>query len=110
MYELPIEAVSMDYADDMESVVCRGLLKFGIKVNKEELIRALKYDRGQYYKGYKDCLKDRVKILEKQLDIAIKDLCYTAQGSDACNSLEDLYKGIKERIYMQAVEDLEGNG
>lgn len=107
MYELPIEVISIDYADDMEEAICRRLMRFGIKVNKEELIKAIKYDRDQYFKGYKDCLKERVKILEKQLDIAIKDLCFTAKGADACNSLDDLYEGIREKIEEQARKEVQ---
>lgn len=51
--------------------------------------------------------EERVKFLEKQLDIAIKDLCLTAKGADACNSLDVLYEGIKERIEEQARKEVQ---
>lgn len=51
--------------------------------------------------------EERVKFLEKQLDIAIKDLCLTAKGADACNSLDDLYEGIKEKIEEQARKEVQ---
>lgn len=51
--------------------------------------------------------EERVKFLEKQLDIAIKDLCLTAKGADACNSLDNLYEGIKERIEEQARKEVQ---
>lgn len=51
--------------------------------------------------------EERVKSLEKQLDIAIKDLCLTAKGADACNSLDDLYEGIKEKIEEQARKEVQ---
>lgn len=51
--------------------------------------------------------EERVKILEKQLDIAIKDLCFTAKGADACNSLDDLYEGIREKIEEQARKEVQ---
>ena len=50
--------------------------------------------------------EERVKFLEKQLDIAIKELCLTAKGADACNSLDNLYEGIKERIEEQARKEV----
>ena len=50
--------------------------------------------------------EERVKLLEKQLDIAIKHLCLTAKGSDACNSLDNLYEGIKEMIEEQARKEV----
>ena len=52
-------------------------------------------------------LEERVKFLEKQLDIAIKELCFTAKGADACNSLDNLYEGIKEWIEEQARKEVE---
>lgn len=51
--------------------------------------------------------EERVKFLEKQLDIAIKDLCLTAKGADACNSLDVLYEGIKEMIEEQARKEVQ---
>lgn len=51
--------------------------------------------------------EERVKFLEKQLDIAIKHLCLTAKGADACNSLDDLYEGIKEMIEEQARKEVQ---
>lgn len=51
--------------------------------------------------------EERVKFLEKQLDIAIKDLCLTAKGADACNSLDDLYEGIKEMIEEKARKEVQ---
>lgn len=63
MYESPIEIFSVtDYVDKInkqideqtEEAIWSAITKVGINVNKEELIRALKYDRHQYEKGYAD--------------------------------------------------------
>lgn len=63
MYESPIEMFSVtDYVDtirkqideQIEEAVWSEVTKVGVNVNKEELIRALKYDRNQYEKGYAD--------------------------------------------------------
>ena len=51
--------------------------------------------------------EERVKFLEKQLDIAIKELCIDAKGADACNSLDVLYEGIRERIMEQARKEVQ---
>lgn len=51
--------------------------------------------------------EERVKFLEKQLDIAIKELCFTAKGADACNSLDNLYEGIKEWIEEKARKEVQ---
>ena len=105
MYESPItiiEDIRNGIEMELENNCLKTVYKYGIEVNKEELIKALKYDRDQYEKGYQDCMNDRVETLEKALDIAIKELCFSAKGSDACNPLEVLYVGIKERLMEQA--------
>lgn len=55
MYESPIE---IKYYNEMEKTledcVVKAILKVGINVDRNELIKALEYDRGQYEKGYKD--------------------------------------------------------
>lgn len=63
MYESPITIYqSPEYRRLLESVdalVIEECRKVGVVVNKEELVKALLYDRGQYEKGYKDALKER---------------------------------------------------
>lgn len=45
------------------------LFKIGVNVNKEELDKALKYDREQYNKGYKYGYKDGIKKICDRLGI-----------------------------------------
>ena len=59
MYEPPIEIISERMNFEFEENVVRAVRKCGISVNKEELIKALQYDRGQYEKGYADGLLHR---------------------------------------------------
>lgn len=68
MYESPIEMFSVtDYArhidEQIERVVYEAITKVGINVNKEELIKALQYDRDQYAKGYADGLNERPEVV-----------------------------------------------
>ena len=78
MYESPIEvSMTLDHivkeaqkkADDC---VFDYVFNIGINVDKDELIKALKYDREQYSKGFKDALQ---KLREK------------------CNEHQDFHKG-----------------
>jgi len=39
-------------------------MKVGVKVDKDELIKALRYDRGQYEKGYQDGIRDSAGELQ----------------------------------------------
>ena len=61
-YESPItiayEAASSHLNIEIENGVYKAVIKAGIDVNKDELIRALQYDRNQYEKGYADGQKE----------------------------------------------------
>lgn len=51
-YAPPVSLNLNDFQYDIGDSVVRYIAKMGIQVNQEELIRALKYDRGQYKAGY----------------------------------------------------------
>lgn len=53
-YESPINIIYGQMQLQMENEVCSAVQKVGINVNKDELIKALAYDRCQYEKGYAD--------------------------------------------------------
>lgn len=111
MYKSPIQIYTNRIIESTKSKFdeqcMKAVVNVGIDVDKDELIKALKYDRNQYEKGYQDCIYERVKILEKALDIAIKDLCFSVKGSDACNPLDVLYEGIRDRIMEQARKEVQ---
>lgn len=56
MYKPIIEIIDHmpQYIHDRDKYIMEAVLQTDIKVDKQELILALKYDRGQYEKGYKD--------------------------------------------------------
>lgn len=55
MYQSPIELIYKDIQQKIENYTFESIRReVGVKVNKDELIRALKYDRGQYDKGHAD--------------------------------------------------------
>ena len=45
--------------DDQTGCIIEACMKMGINIDKEELLRALQYDRGQYEKGFADGIKAR---------------------------------------------------
>ena len=66
MWESPIsvelEKIEREYIDEQERYIVQETHWItGIKVDKEELVKALSYDRSQYEKGYADGKKDAVK-------------------------------------------------
>lgn len=54
MYKSPIEIIYGQLQMQFEGEALRAVQSYDIKVDKEELLRALQYDRGQYDKGYQD--------------------------------------------------------
>ena len=59
MYEYPIKVTygqaNTTIADEIDDhILYRVNLEIGVDINKEELIKALQYDRDQYTKGYED--------------------------------------------------------
>lgn len=53
-YKSPIDIIYGETLTSFEEGVYKAVQKCGINVNKEELIKALEYDRSQYDKGYLD--------------------------------------------------------
>ena len=48
------ESFATEILEDQTGCVVETCVKMGVSVDKDELIKALKYDRGQYTKGYID--------------------------------------------------------
>lgn len=62
MYESPIQVYVNNMLEQMSQneenqIVAEVSQAVGINVEKEELIKALQYDRNQYEKGYKDAMR-----------------------------------------------------
>jgi hypothetical protein len=53
MYKSPIEVITEEMKLFYDGGVVRAVQKHDINVDKEELLKALKYDREQYEKGFK---------------------------------------------------------
>lgn len=73
-YESPIQQVIREAARKHEENIYQAVLNCGIHVEKEELIKALAYDRDQYEKGYKDALASIVHCDE------CRNLCVVNSG------------------------------
>jgi hypothetical protein len=68
MYESPIEIICGDIKKQIDNDIYRVTQKYDIKVDKNELIQALQYDRGQYEKGYADGKRDAMAELVRCKD------------------------------------------
>lgn len=58
-YKSPIEIIMGQMRTEVDDGIYKAIQGYGVNVDKEELIRALQFDRGQYEKGYADGLHHR---------------------------------------------------
>lgn len=56
MYESPIRMIMAEPEYSMEGEIFKAVQRYAVDVNKEELLKALQYDRDQYKQGYQDGL------------------------------------------------------
>ena len=65
MYESPISLITQEVYEQTEEMIYRAVTKVGVDVDKEELVKALQYDRNQYDKafmeGYNKAIDDFVE-------------------------------------------------
>jgi len=73
MYKSPIEIICAKVHEDIldkteDYLMLKIKQKMEVKVDKDEMIKALKYDRDQYEKGYDDAKQKYEKMLDKLAD------------------------------------------
>lgn len=96
MYKSPVELITSQMHTQIEDYVFNAIQEVAVNIDKEELIRALEYDRGQYDKGYRDGLNaDRWVSVEDRLpEKNTEVLCYYKFEPDGPNVIcENTYYG-----------------
>ena len=75
MYESPINIIFQNIewqidkqAEQTEQTILDAIRKCAVDVNKDELIKALNYDRNQYNKGYVDGVRDVLNKIRNEID------------------------------------------
>lgn len=71
MYKSPIsvecEKIAREITEKQDGYIVSETIRLtGVKVDKDELIKALSYDRGQYEKGYADGKADAQEVRHGQ--------------------------------------------
>lgn len=93
-YNSPITIMQNQMKIELENGIYKAVQKTDIEVDKDELIKALRYDRAQYDKGYKDgCKKTAKEIIYKLKDIIVK---YRGVGCGVHPLMFDLYELEKQ--------------
>ena len=68
MWESPINAIQSEVMMRYEDGVMKAVRNVGFDVSKEELVKALQYDREQYDKGYKDAIEEFAEQIVKRIE------------------------------------------
>ena len=79
MYESPINQIMGEMQTTYENECLKVVQSYGFDVNKEELAKALMYDRNQYEKGYKEGIE--------KLDFLISEFLIPLEIENVCDEL-----------------------
>ena len=91
-YESPIRMIVGEMETKMEADTMSVIQRYGIDVNKEELIKALEYDRGQYEKGYQDACNSHKLWNVHQIACMLADIFKDRCACNYCGNDEWLPK------------------
>ena len=81
MYESPIKIITGKMQTQIDDEIYRAVQNVGINIDKEELLKALEYDRGQFEEGFREGEKHTLQQIKNLLP-------------------EWLYTAIKENLIM----------
>ena len=84
MYEDVIKLVKTNMETRLEGEIMQAVMRVGVDVDKDELIKALAYDREQYQKGYRDGQPQWISVKERLPEMEGKYIVCTAKGSVYC--------------------------
>ena len=105
-YESPIKIIQDAMQVQVENDVYKAVQNYDIKVDKDELIKALTYDRQQYVKGFRDGVKKFAEMMREELIMC--DRVFEGYGAyidrkgyemeDVNNAVDNIEKGLVGEI------------
>lgn len=101
-YKSIAEIICKDLEARFEDDVFKVVQKYDINVDKEELIKALNYDRNQYKAGYKDALE----WMQRVIMLNMPDIIRYSENQDAGVQI----KNINDYIDLRLKQLLESEG
>lgn len=109
-YESPITLYTQRINTEIEDTVMKMCEKYSIDVNKEELLKALKYDRDQYQKGFNDG-KMSENISDDFASIMICAIRYalgrrTYMPSIVCNFVKQRIPNMSDKDLYVIIRDI----
>lgn len=78
MYKSPIDIMYGEMRMTIDNDILKAVQEYNITVDKEELLKALQYDRDQYKKGFADGTRAMIRVLDRLREMKRKpiELCY----------------------------------
>lgn len=89
MYESPIsitERIAHEIENEKDNQIFKAIAQIVVDVDKDEIIKALKYDRGQYEKGYRDGLKAAVIHAHRYKDYGVCKFDFRSYETYRCSN------------------------
>lgn len=108
MYKSPIEVTHInDFVNEAlkkqrgaaENDIYTAIFNVGVNVDKDELIKALQYDRGQYQKGYDDGIKEFAKMLKEKATSTFYEERQYVDTEDVDNLVEEMAGDAERRTF-----------
>ena len=97
MYESPIFVCRSAISAAIEDEIYKEVVKVGVNVDKDELLKALAYDRAQYGKGYADGRAETQKWISVEEKLPKKNGSYIgATSKGAVYSASFRFNGLGE--------------
>jgi hypothetical protein len=98
MYESPITQIVGKMETKWEDDCFKVVQSYGFTVNKEELTKALQYDRGQYKRGYEDGYAKAIEEFTEQ----IKARAHSTERNDwSADYMISIWESVIDEIAME---------
>ena len=94
MYEPPVEVFYNQMRTEVDNHIYKAILDVGVDVDKEELIRAMQYDRGQYDKGYNDGIKEFAELVKMEFYKEFDELIPSVMADRIDNLVKEMTESV----------------
>ena len=100
MYESPINIIISELCTKLESDCVKSVQSYGFDVDKEELAKALNYDRKQYEKGHTDgynkAIDDFIRKCEMESRVSSDEITHLSYYGLSMRELQRIAEQLKE--------------
>lgn len=100
MYESPINIIISKLCTKLESNCIKSVQSYGFDADKEELAKALNYDRKQYEKGhtdgYNNAIDDFIRKCEMESRVILDEITHLSYYGLSMRELQRISEQLKE--------------